>query len=58
MASMGTLCSNRPAGLSLMIPAIPAPAAKSLEMFMQSILDATLKQAQDKGTRKLTPVHL
>ena len=41
-----------------MIPAFHAPAAKSLEMFMQSILDATLKQAQDKGTRKLTPVHL
>lgn len=32
--------------------------AKSLEMFMQSILNATHKEAQATGQRKLTPAHL
>lgn len=32
--------------------------AKALEMFMQSIVDETVRQARDKGSRKLTSQHL
>lgn len=32
--------------------------AKSLELFMQSILEETLKQARERGSRKLTPIFL
>lgn len=38
--------------------ATPVVVSKALEMFMQSIVDETVRQARDKGSRKLTSQHL
>lgn len=39
-------------------PAAPLTPAKSLECFLQLLLDETAKETRERGSRKMVPYHL